>query len=100
MAAGEKSITGTVLSPAGDYWVEVTAGDGELEAVAGTTITVLHEDADVVLHGGNDTAVPVGPGDESGPFELTFKVRHADPDVGFEPTAGDLSLAGVPRPDR
>ncbi|MDH3306928.1 MAG: Ig-like domain-containing protein, partial [Acidimicrobiia bacterium] len=87
------TITGTATDALGDHAVIVLASDGDASAAANTTIRIVAEDADVLLHGGNPTAIPVAGGTTSGAFDLTFKVRHTDPDSGFEPTAGDLSLA-------
>ena len=88
------TITGTVTEGAGIYPVTVEAVDPEgATTIAGVTIEVSQEDAVVQPLGGNPTAIPVESGNISGTFDLTFRIRHFQPDIGFQSTAGDLALS-------
>ena len=90
----ELVLTGTMLEVAGPYLVTVDVVDPDGAAATSVVeIGVVPEDARVQLGGGNSTAVPVDSSGASGAFDLSFKIRHADPDVGYAATAGDLTLA-------
>ena len=90
----ELVLTGTMLEIAGPYLVTVDVVDPDgAVATSVVEIVVVPEDARVQLGGGNPTAVPVDASGASGAFDLSFKIRHADPDVGYAATAGDLTLA-------
>ena len=87
-------LVGTVTEIAGSYVVTVEVSDQHgAVATSDVVIEVVREEALVQLSGGNITAIPVSGHGASGSFDLKFKIRHADPDVGYFTTAGNLTFA-------
>jgi hypothetical protein len=92
------TLAGTMDQPVGDYGiiVIVTDDDGGTGS-ADTTVTVVHEDADIWLDEDNQVAVEVDADGDSPAFSLTAYVQEtSDPDAadcGADP--GDINNAQV-----
>jgi hypothetical protein len=92
------TLEGTMDQPVGDYDVTVTVTDDDSgSGWADTTITVVHEDAEIWLEADNPVAVQVDtPGGDSLPFSLTAYIQETCPDTAVcTPDPGDISNAEV-----
>ncbi len=92
------TLTGTMDEPVGDSIINVTVtdDDGGSDA-ADTTVTVVHEDADIWLDSDNPVAVEVDePGGDSLAFTVTAHVQETLPDLAAAaPDPGDINNAEV-----
>jgi CSLREA domain-containing protein len=92
------TLAGTLDKPAGSYLttVTITDKDGGSDSAA-TTVTVVHEDADIWLDNENTWQVEEPEGN-SGPFSLFAYVKETTPDTATDcgaPDPGDIDNAEV-----